>query len=128
MSTLDNKKGECKTMNKRALGFEKEAVAAAYLTEHGYQVIDKNFYSRYGEIDLICKKDGYLIFVEVKYRKDNDFGFPSEAITLRKMQSMRKTANYYLYKNKLIEETPCRFDVVSLLGDDISIIENVMEG
>ncbi len=115
-------------INKRALGFEKEAVASAYLTEHGYQVIDKNFYSRYGEIDLICKKDGCLIFVEVKYRKDKDFGFPSEAITLRKMQSMRKTANYYLYKNKQTEETPCRFDVVSILGEEISIIENVMEG
>ena len=115
-------------MNKRTLGFEKEAVAANYLNEHGYQIVEKNFYSRYGEIDLICKKDGYLVFVEVKYRKDNDFGFPSEAITLKKMQSMRKTAGYYLYKNGFFEDTPCRFDIVSILGDDISIIENGMEG
>lgn len=113
-------------MNKRSVGFEKEAIAATYLTEKGYQLVEKNFYSRYGEIDLICKKDGYLVFVEVKYRKDTSFGFPTEAITLKKRVSIRKTATYYLYKKGFGEETPCRFDIVSILGDDITQIENAM--
>ncbi|MFA9463648.1 MAG: YraN family protein [Velocimicrobium sp.] len=115
-------------MNKRLVGYEKEELAAAYLETCEYQLIEKNFYSRYGEIDLICRKDGYLIFVEVKYRKDNEFGFPEDAITVKKMQSLWKTANYYLYKNKLPEDTPCRFDVVSILGEKISVIEHCMEG
>lgn len=117
-----------RTMNKRTLGSEKEAVAASFLREQGYEILGKNFYSRYGEIDLIGKKDGYLVFIEVKYRKDEVFGFPSEAITFRKMQALQKTAAYYLYKHGFAEETACRFDMVSILGDRISIIENSMEG
>ncbi|MEG1459118.1 MAG: YraN family protein, partial [Acetivibrio sp.] len=61
-------------MNKRALGFEKEKLAAQFLEEKGYQVLEKNFYSHFGELDLICKKEEYLVFVEVKYRKELAYG------------------------------------------------------
>lgn len=115
-------------MNKRKLGFEKEELACSYLKEHGYSIIETNFYTRYGEIDIIGRKDEYLVFIEVKYRKDLSYGFPQEAVTSRKMQAMRKSALYYLYKEKLNEDTPCRFDVVSILDDQILIIENCMEG
>ncbi|MEG2441064.1 MAG: YraN family protein [Acetivibrio sp.] len=114
-------------MNKRALGFEKEKLAAQFLEEKGYQVLEKNFYSHFGELDLICKKEEYLVFVEVKYRKELAYGYPLEAVSYRKQQCLLKTARYYLYKNKIEEETPCRFDMVSILGEKINIIENCLE-
>lgn len=114
-------------MNKRALGNEKEKIAAAFLKENQYEIIEQNFYSRYGEIDLICKKESYLVFVEVKYRKKESYGYPQEAVTYRKQQSMIKTARFYMYKNEISEYTPCRFDTVCILGEEINIIENCIE-
>lgn len=115
-------------MNKRRLGAKKEEEACLFLQEKGYEIIDKNFYSRYGELDLVCKKKEYLVFVEVKYRREDAFGYPSEAVTRKKQRAMYRTAEYYLYKNQIKADTPCRFDVVSILGNEISLIENCMEG
>lgn len=115
-------------MNKRKLGMEKEKTACEFLKNRGYEILDRNFYSRYGELDLVCKKGDYLVFVEVKYRKKTDFGYPSEAVTRKKQSAMLHTARYYMYKNRISDSTPCRFDVVCILDEEISIIENCMEG
>lgn len=113
--------------NKRKLGQEKEAFVCAYLTECGYEIVCRNFYSRHGEIDIVAKKDGYLVFIEVKYRKSTQFGMPEEAVGFRKQQNLLAAAKYYLYKNHLPFDIPMRFDVVGVLCDTVRITENAFE-
>jgi putative endonuclease len=110
--------------NKRQVGSRYEQVAAAFLEKRGWTVLEKNYRCRRGEIDLICRDGRYLVFVEVKYRKDAHFGLPGEAVDWRKQQKIRKAASYYLYSHKLPEDTSCRFDVVGILGEQIDVIEN----
>lgn len=113
-----------KNKNKRKIGAEQEALAEQYLIKQGYHILQKNFYSRFGEIDMIATKDKYLIFIEVKYRKDERMGFPEEAIDIRKQNVIIQTARYFMLRKKISENTPCRFDVVCILGEEIRLLEN----
>lgn len=107
--------------NKRTIGAEKEAMVSEYLQQNGYKIIGRNFFCRQGEIDLIAKKEEYLVFIEVKYRKNTAYGMPEEAVTPAKQKHLRAAARYYLYKNRLSFEQPIRFDVVGVLGEEIRI-------
>lgn len=113
-----------KNKNKRKIGAEQEALAEQYLIKQGYHILQKNFYSRFGEIDIIAKKDKYLVFIEVKYRKDEKMGFPEEAIDMRKQNNIIQMARFYMFQKKISENTPCRFDVVCILGEKIRLLEN----
>ena len=66
-------------MNKRVVGDIKENIAADYLKKNNYTILEKNFRCRIGEIDIIAKDEKYLVFVEVKYRNSQTFGYPTEA-------------------------------------------------
>ena len=112
------------SQNKRQTGAAYELKAEEYLLGNGYKILERNFRNRSGEIDLIAKKDGYICFVEVKYRTTTDFGSPLEAVDFRKQNQIRKVAMYYLMKNKLSEWTPCRFDVIAFEGEKMTHIEN----
>lgn len=114
-------------MNKRSIGDTYEQIAAAYLESEGYKIIEHNFRNRQGEIDIIAKKDGYLRFIEIKYRKDKNKGRPEEAVDIRKQHQISKVALYYLMKNKLSMETMCCFDVVCILDNEIKLYENAFE-
>ncbi len=103
-----------KKQNQRKLGQEYEELAAAWLSEQGYTVLERNFRSRAGEIDLIAREDPYLAFVEVKYRSGERQGDPTDAVDRRKQQNISRTAASYLLKMHLPEDTPCRFDVLTL--------------
>ena len=85
--------------SKRDIGGEGEAIAAEYLLRDGYVIREKNFHSRYGEIDLIATKGDRLYFVEVKRRGGKAYGDGLEAITPIKQKRIRKTAAYYLLTN-----------------------------
>lgn len=111
-------------MNKRETGGCYEEMAAAYLEKEGYHILERNYYTRQGEIDIIARDSSYLVFIEVKYRNDSKKGDPSEAVTYQKQQKIIKSARYYLYKHNLSEDCPCRFDVVSILKDQIQLIKN----
>ena len=111
--------------NKRKLGGEKEQMAKKYLESKGYQILEANFYAKGGEIDLIAHEDGYLVFIEVKYRTNSSAGHPLEAVDYQKQNKIRYTAQYYMYKNHISEDAPCRFDVVAILGDEITVIKDV---
>lgn len=114
--------------SKRQIGSIYEAKAADYLAGQGMRIIEQNFCSRYGEIDIIAKDDAYLVFVEVKYRKDCSLGNPLEAVTARKQKRICRTALYYCTKNGYGDRTPCRFDVVAAEGEDkILHIKNAFE-
>ena len=111
-------------MNKREVGSSYEEIAAAYLLKEGYEILERNFRDRQGEIDLVARDGEYFVFVEVKYRKNSDRGFPQEAVTPKKQRTIRKTAIYYLFTHGLGQETPCRFDVVAIMGEEIWLIKN----
>ena len=89
-----------------------ESVAAAYLREHGYEIVAAGYRTRYGEIDLIAKNAAYLIFVEVKTRKNADFSLAREAISRRKIEKLRRTAALWLSENETRLQP--RFDVIEL--------------
>lgn len=93
----------------------------------GYTIINKNYRCRIGEIDVVAREDGYLVFIEVKYRSSSKSGYPHEAISYHKMNKIINTARYYMLVNKIDYETPCRFDVVTFLGKEIQVIKNAFE-
>ena len=111
-------------MNKRQCGSEKEELAAAYLSGAGYLILEKNFRNRFGEIDIVAMEGRYLVFVEVKYRRDNRMGYPEEAVDRKKQRIICRVAEYYLIKNRKASDTPCRFDVVSIDGNEIRLYRN----
>ncbi|WP_455715036.1 YraN family protein [Anaerosporobacter sp.] len=113
--------------NKRRIGSEKEQIAAAYLIDQGYSIVEMNFFSRNGEIDIIARDANYLVFIEVKYRKDQKLGFAAEAVNYGKIQSIIKTARYYLYRHGYADDIPCRFDVVAIQGSEVSLIQNAFD-
>lgn len=113
--------------SKRKLGLQKETLAAEYLTAQGVKVLEKNFYFRSGEIDLIVKDGQYLCFIEVKYRTSNQCGLPEDAVTWAKQKKIIFGAKRYLYQQRLSLDTPCRFDVISIYQENITWIRNAFE-
>lgn len=95
------------------LGKNGEDIAVEYLQQKGYKIIERNFYSKVGEIDIIALKDEYIVFVEVKTRSSNQYGTPSEAVTKEKIKHLYRTARYYLYTRNLQDEY-IRFDVIEV--------------
>lgn len=110
-------------MNKREKGTEYEAVAAQYLKERGYEIICLNYRCRIGEIDIIAKDGEYLVFVEVKYRRNERMGSPFEAVDFRKQQKILKVSQWYLVEQR-IGDVPIRYDVVGILDKDVKLIKN----
>lgn len=115
-------------MNKREVGTKYEEMAATFLKQQGYHILQKNFRCKIGEIDLIAKCGEYLCFIEVKYRSSTEKGFPSEAITPNKIKRITQTAQFYLLLHQLPQDTPCRFDAVVILENKISLIQNAFGG
>jgi len=76
-----------------------EAIARNYLVKKGYQILESNFRTRFGEIDLVCAKGSQLIFVEVKLKVGEKFGRPEEMIDIKKVAQIRKTAQQFLLEN-----------------------------
>lgn len=91
-------------------------MATGYLKKRGFTVIERNFRTPTGEIDIIAKKDGILHFFEVKTRAGGSYGTPFEALTPAKRRRIRQTANWYLTKARS-QTMPCLFGVI---GIDIS--------
>ncbi len=112
--------------NKRSIGARYERVAGAYLEQQGYEIIEYNFYSHNGEIDIIAKHEGYLVFVEVKYRQTLSSGHPLEAVSLKKQRTISNCALYYIKKYSF-EHLPIRFDVIGIVGNDIHLIQNAFD-
>jgi len=95
-----------------------EKFTAEYLTSHNLLLLEGNFHSKYGEIDLIMLDNQTYVFIEVKYRKNNLYGGGEVAVNSSKQHKLRLCAQYYLQQNQLNEyTTPCRFDIVALEGD-----------
>lgn len=111
-------------MNKRKTGSEYEQKAAEYLEAKGMRIIARNFRIRSGEIDLIARDGRYLVFTEVKYRRDSSKGDALEAVDIRKQRAVIATARYFLHRYRFAEDTPCRFDVIGITDDEITHVQN----
>ena len=107
----------------RRRGMYYENLAAEYLQQKGFQILHRNFCSRVGEIDLVARQEEYLVFVEVKYRRRGG-GHPLEAVGARKQRRICRTADYYCLCYGYQENTPCRFDVVGFVGNEMIHIED----
>jgi len=100
----------------KKLGFDGEAFVASWLQKSGFILLEKNFRTKFGEIDLICQKEDLLVFVEVKTRRSTYFQIAS-VVNLSKQKKIIHIAKYYIYQNQ-IQDKICRFDVASILFKD----------
>ncbi len=112
--------------NNRKVGEAHETLAILELEKLGYKILQKNFRCRMGEIDIIARHKGYLVFVEVKYRKNTKAGYAAEAVTFRKQQVISRVADYYI-KTHCRQIPSCRFDVAALDGEHLTVYENAFE-
>lgn len=99
---------------RRQLGDQGESIAASYLKERGYQLLESNYRCPWGEVDLILREGECLVFVEVRTRRGESFGLPVESVTYAKRQRLVATAETYL---QALPETPkeWRIDLVSIV-------------
>ncbi len=81
------------------VGTDGENLAAAWLTEKGYDILHRNWRHSYFEIDIIAKKNKMLHFIEVKCRNDSPFGFPEDSVTRKKFKHLKRAADEYLFLN-----------------------------
>lgn len=125
-----------KQRNLRQKGSFYEQQAALYLESIGFTILDRNVYTKKGEIDLVCretvsfygKKISYLVFVEVKYRSSQSHGWAVEAVNARKRNHIMKSAQIYLKYHDMSFEQPIRFDVLAIDEEQITLYRNAWGG
>jgi putative endonuclease len=100
----------------QAKGAAAEELAARHLAKHGLRVVERNFRVRGGEIDLICRDDSSVVFVEVRFRRRSEYGGAAASITAAKQARIIMAARHWLVRHG---EQPCRFDCVLLDGEHI---------
>lgn len=110
--------------NKRQIGAIYEEKATEYLKNNGYDIVSRNYRTRFGEIDIIAKQDRTFVFCEVKYRASSNYGDPAEAVNRAKQKKICRVALWYLKEQGLGENTPGRFDVITINGENIAHIQN----
>lgn len=103
---------------------EWETLAAGYLVQNGMRIVEKNFRCRQGEIDLIGYHQGYLVFVEVKYRSSFSVGNALEAVDYRKQCKICKAADYYRYSRRIGTDIGVRYDVIGIQNGKIEWVQN----
>jgi putative endonuclease len=105
----------------KLIGQHGEDLAVTFLSENGYQIVSRNFRTRYGEIDIIAIKDNILYCVEVKTRSSNAFGMPYEAINYKKLNRMTRTAEYYASAQNFKGEM--KLLLIEVMNDKCTLLE-----
>jgi len=123
-------------MNTHLIGNDGEDMAVGFLKKEGHTILERNYRFRDGEIDIISLEkqkddpfgiDEYVVFTEVKYRKDKAHGNPYDAVDLNKQRKISRIASKFLYDNRYPTDTAVRFDVISISGDEIEWFKNAFE-
>jgi putative endonuclease len=111
--------------NKREVGGRAENTALDFLVRGGYKILERNFRSPFGELDIIARDGGYTVFIEVKFRETGEYGAPQEAVDRRKQRHIVKSALAYIKRHRL-EGTDVRFDVIAVgpAGTEIEHIKS----
>lgn len=117
--------------NKLNTGKKGEALASRYLKTQGYKIIEKNYRTKRGELDIICRDKDCIVFVEVRTYTNREFGLPEYSITRDKQARISKVALFYI-KQHALQDAACRFDVVCIENKDghrpdIRLIKNAFE-
>ncbi len=117
--------------SKQSTGAIGEKLASKFLKKQGYKIVEKNFRTSLGEIDIIALDRGTITFVEVKTRKSTTFGYPQEAVSSKKQKKISQVASMYLNQKNLNSEK-ARFAVVAILlspdqTDKIELIKDAFE-
>ncbi len=114
------------------IGKQAEDWALAYLLEQGCTLIERNFSWRGGELDLIVQDGEYTVFVEVRFRKNTNFGLPQETLDYKKRARLIATSRIYLQNHRDAAKNPSRFDVIAITLRDakphVEWIRNALEG
>ena len=109
-------------------GRKAEDLACTRLQQQGLRLSARNYRSPYGEIDLVMQERDTLVFVEVRYRSNTDYGTPAETVDARKQSRLRATAEHYRQNVPWASKKACRFDIVAITGegrDDFRWLRNV---
>ena len=101
-----------------------EDKAIEYLIAKDFKIIKRNYRCKIGEIDIIAMKDNILRFIEVKYRKNDAYGAPLEAVNAKKQKKIYMTAQWFMAESNINEDMCCSFDIISIQGNDIEYIFN----
>lgn len=115
-------------INNRQKGNSGEEIAANYLKKKGYRIMERNFTTDIGEIDMVAAGDGCIVFVEVKERFSDKFGYAADAVGYRKQNKISQVASQYIRKYRLFDVS-VRFDVIEVYFEDkrIEHIENAFD-
>lgn len=103
-----------KPLSTRQRGLEMEELAANFLEQQGIKIITRNFSCKIGEIDIIANDNTHLIFVEIRFRKNQRYGGALASINTRKQHKLIHTAQFFLKTKRLLQNSPCRFDVIAI--------------
>lgn len=114
--------------NRRRTGTCYEQQAAVWLEAQGYEILEHNYYCRLGEIDLIAEEGGYLVFLEVKYRRTPVSGSAAESVNRAKQRRIYQCAQVYMKHHEISFSHPVRFDVLAIDGSGILLIKNAFGG
>ena len=106
-------------MNKHEIGAQYEEKAARYLEAQGYRIVERNYRCKLGEIDLVARDGTYLVF--------GHSGYGLDSVDARKQRRITRAASWYLYEKHIREGQPCRFDVVSFLGDEAMLLRDAFQ-
>lgn len=109
-------------MSTKQIGDFYEQIAVSYLEKAGVRILCKNFRIQRGEIDIIGRDEDYLVFFEVKYRKERQDSY--EAVSIQKQKKVRELARVYLYKNGISEQSDIRFDAICIHKEGVDWIKN----
>ncbi len=104
--------------NKPNRGANAETLACRYLSEQGVKIVERNYRTQRGEIDIIARDEGTLVFVEVRLRSNPGFGGAAQSIDARKQARLISAAQHYLLKKGLTDAQPCRFDAICMSAVD----------
>ena len=115
---------ETAKINQRRTGNYYEKKAGDWLRSQGFEILGYNFRCRQGEIDIVSKESGILVFTEVKYRSSTRTGSGQEAVTARKQRTICRVADYYRVRRGIPGDMPCRFDVLAVSGEGFSLLRN----
>ena len=113
--------------SRRRIGAQKEEIAAKYLMEQGYEIVERNYHCRFAELDIVAREGEYLCFVEVRYRKSSQFEAPQGVISFQKMQKVCQGASFFMRDKKILPDTPIRFDVILVIDEEITLIRNAFD-
>lgn len=109
-------------------GSQAESLAARTVSEAGLKIIQQNFNSRFGEIDLICRSGNELVFIEVRYRSNSAYGGAAASVTAAKQKKITKAAQYFILTNPALGSLFMRFDVIAIdAGNSIEWIKGAFQ-